>query len=109
MSVEKLQEYIDSVAELEKSYSSVIKYRDIVGIVSRYLITQPYKMTVSNVQVSFVATGEREYTLNGDEWPTAKKLAEVLADYIGRRNKTKMLYSSLSESQKQTVKPPPDI
>ncbi len=109
MGVEKLQEYIDSVAELEKSYSKVLKYKDIVGTVSRYLTTQPYKMTISNVQVGFVATEEREYTLNGDEWPTAKQLAETLSDYINKRNMTRQLFTSLSEAQRNSVKPPPDI
>jgi len=62
MSVEKLQEYIDSVDELQKAYSKVREYGTTIGDVARYLNNFPYKMTVSNVQVSFVVSGEREYT-----------------------------------------------
>ena len=109
MAVEKLQEYIDSVADLESSYAKVIELREIVGTVSRYLITAPYKMTVSNVGVSFTVTSDREYTLNGDKWPSAKQIAEILSDYISKRGKTKMLYSSLSGTQRSSVKPPPEM
>lgn len=109
MAVDKLQEYINSIDELKKAYSKVQKYGAIIGEVAKYINRFPYKMTVSNVQVSFVISEEREYTLNGDNWPSAKQLAEVLSDYIQKRNKTKTLYQSLSGAQRDSVKPPPDI
>jgi hypothetical protein len=109
MSAEKLQEYIDSIDELQKAYSKVKEYGAIIGDVSRCLITSPYKMTVSNVKVSFPLTADREYSLNADNWPSAQQLAEVLSDYISKREKVKRLYSSLSEAQRNSVKPPPDI
>jgi len=109
MAVEKLQEYVDSVDELQKAYSKVREYGAIVGDVARCLNNFPFKMTVSNVQVSFVVTGEGEYHLDGNNWPSAKQLAEVLSDYISKRERAKNLYASLSSAQKQSVKPPPDI
>lgn len=109
MAAEKLQEYIDSVEQLKEAYKKVKKLKEMIDEPYRYLVTQPYKMTVSNVNVSFIVTGDREYTLNGDNWPTAKQLAEVLSDYVSKREKVKTLYQSLSVAQKDMVKPPPEI
>lgn len=109
MSVEKLQEYINSVDELQKAYSEVRKYGAIIGDVGKYLNNYPYKMTISNVQISFPITADREYSLNGDDWPSAKQLAEALADYIRKRERVNELYYSLSDAQRDSVKPPPKI
>ena len=109
MSVEKLQEYIDSLEELKKAYTKVREYGGTISDTGRYLNNFPYKMTVSNVQVGFQIVAEREYTLNGDDWPTAKQLAEALSDYISKRSKSKTLYQSLTEPQRGTIQPHPDI
>ncbi len=71
MAVEKLQEYVEAVDELQRSYSKVRGYGDIVGEVARHLNNAPYKMNVSNVKVGFAVTADREYTLNGNDWPSA--------------------------------------
>jgi hypothetical protein len=109
MAVEKLQEYIDSVDELQKAYSEVRKHGELIADVGRYLNNYPYKMIVSNVQVSFVATGEREFDLNAAKWPSAKQIAETLSDYIKKRDRVKNLYQSLSSAQREQVKPPPEL
>ncbi len=109
MAAEKLQEYIDSVDELQKAYSKVQKYSELIEEVAYWLKKSPYKMTVSGVQVSFVVTGDREYSLSGNDWPSAKQLAEVLSDYVAKREKVMRLYSSLSDAQRSSVKPPPEI
>ena len=109
MSVEKLQEYIDSVEQLQQAYAKVRKLKEAIDEPYRYLVTQPYKMTVSGVDVSFVVTGDREYTLNGKDWPTAKQLGEVLSYYIKKREQVAFLYQSLSQAQRDSVVPPPKI
>ena len=109
MAAEKLQEYIDSVEQLQQAHSRVQKLSKPIGEVFRYLSLYPYKMTVSNANVNFVVTAEREYALNSDEWPSAKQLAEVLSDYINKRVRMQHLYESLSGTQRQSVKPPPEI
>ncbi|MCJ7514928.1 MAG: hypothetical protein MUO89_03015 [Dehalococcoidia bacterium] len=109
MAVEKLQEYIDSVDELQKAYLEVRKQGELIADVGRYLNNFPYKMIVSNVQVSFVATGERAFDLNADKWPSAKQVAETLSDYIKKRDKARNLYQSLSTAQREQIKPHPEI
>ena len=94
---------------LYKAYSNVRDYGKLIAEVSRYLNNSPYKMTISDVDVSFPIVGEREYTLNGKIWPTAQQLAKVLTDYLSKRVKAKHLYDSLSDSQRQTIEPHPDI
>jgi hypothetical protein len=108
MEVEKLQEYIDSVDELQKAYSGVRKQGELIAYVGRYLNNFPYKMIVSNAQVSFVA-GEREFDLNADKWPSAKQLAETLSDYTKKRVRARNLYQSLSKAQREQIKPHPEI
>lgn len=109
MEVEKLQGYIDSVAELEQAYAKVREMGAIIDQVGKYLGNYPYKMTVSNVKVSFPVTGDREYTLNADQWPSAIQIAESIADYMNKRLNVQRLYLSLSDAQKKTVKAPPNI
>ncbi len=109
MAVEKLQNYIDSVDELQKAHSAVKQYGTIIGEVSRYLNSYPHRMTISNAQVSFEVTSERDYVLDGDKWPSAKQLAVTLSDYIQKREKVKQLYDSLDEAQRGSVKAPPEI
>ena len=109
MSAEKLQEYIDSVEQLKQAYAQVRRLKEAIDEPYRYLVTQPYKMAVSKVDVSFATTSDREYTLDGDSWPTAKQLGEVLSDYIKKRERVAFLYQSLSQAQRDSVKPPPKI
>ena len=109
MVLEKLQEYIDSKEELQKAYNKLRQYGTIIGDVHRYIVMFPYQMTVSNVDVGFPITAEREYTLNGNQWPKAKQIAEALADYLKKRIKSKRLYDSLSDAQRQTIQPHPDM
>jgi ABC-type sugar transport system substrate-binding protein len=107
MAVEKLQEYIDSVDEFDKAYGKVRDYGTIIADVGRYLNNYPYKMVVTNV--GFPVTGEREYSLNQDSWPSAQQIGEALADYLKKRDNVKVLYNSLSPAQKESVKPPPNV
>jgi len=109
MATEKLQEYIDSVEQLQQAYSRVKTLSEPIGETYRYLSLYPYKVTVSNVKTSFAVTPDREYTLNANDWPTAQQLAEVLSDYISKRERTKTLYATLTVAQRETVKPPPEI
>ena len=109
MGVEKLQAYIDAVTEAEKSRAKVSEYGKTVANVAGYLNNFPYKMTVANAETSFVITADREFTLNADEWPSAKQLAQVLSDYIQKRDTVKTLYGSLSDEQKSQIKRSPDM
>lgn len=109
MSVEKLQEYIDSLEELQKAHAKVKQHGALIANVGGYLSNFPYKMTVSNVGVSFPVGGSRELTLNGNDWLTAKQIAELLSDYISKRERARHLYQSLSDAQRGSVKPHPDI
>lgn len=107
--MEKLQEYIDAKDALMKAYSVVREYGQIISDIDRYINRVPYKISVSNVGVNFPVTAEREFVLNGNNWPTAKQLAEALSDYLNKRIKAKHLYDSLSASQRGTIQPHPDI
>ena len=109
MTLEKLQGYIDSKEELQKAYFKLREYGTIIGDVQRYINNCPYKMTVSNVDVGFTMTAEREYVLDGNKWPAAKQIAEALADYLAKRIKSKRLYDFLSAAQRQTIQPHPNI
>jgi hypothetical protein len=109
MATEKLQEYIDSVDELQKARSEVGKIGKLIANVAGYLNTFPYKMNVSNVGVKFVVSGDVDFRMNGDSWPSAKQLAELLADYIEKRYKVHRLYASLTDAQRNTMKSPPDL
>jgi len=107
--LEELQEYIGAKEILEKAYALVRKYGQIISDIDRYINRVPYEISVSNAGVSFPTIAESEFILNGNDWPTAKQLAEVLSDYINKRVKAKHLYDSLSAAQRGTIQPHPDI
>ncbi|MFC2067934.1 hypothetical protein ACFLTP_02850 [Chloroflexota bacterium] len=109
MVLEKLKEYINAKDELQKAYGIVCDYGMLIGEVSKYLNQFPFKITISNVGIPFPRVGRREYTLSGNDWPTAKQLAEVLADYLNKRTRAKHLYDGLLDAQRQTLQPHPDI
>ena len=109
MAVEKLQGYIDAVEELKRAYAKVREYGATIMDVARYINNWPYKMFISGVKTNFVITGDREYSLRAQDWPSAEQLAEVLSDYIKKRDKAQTLYYGLSDAQRDAMPPHPDI
>jgi len=109
MSEDPIRKYSDAMGEFNSAYSGVRKLGEITADVSRYLNNKPYKLMVSNVGVGFpaeIAMGGAEYTLNANNWPSAKEIAEALASLHEKRKRVKEIWTSLSPNDKQLVSPP---
>ena len=108
MSVEKLQEYLESVNQLQIAYDKVREYGELIANTGRYMNNQPYKMTVSNCEVGFPFIAH-EFSLDAKNWPSAKQIAEALSDYITKRIDSRRLYDSIPLSHRNTLKEHPNI
>ena len=105
-----IREYSNAMDELNKAYEDVRAVQGIIGKVDSGL-QKPYEFMVSNVSVGFppeVAMG-RLPTLNAKEWPTAERIATVLANLHQKRHQVDNLWHSLSDADKKIVSPPPEL
>jgi len=65
---------------------------------------------VSNVSVGFppeVAMVQGIPTLNANNWPSAKQIAEALSNLHQKRHQVENIWQSLSDADKDIVNPPP--
>ncbi len=110
MSEDPIRKYLDAKNELDKALSTVEGLKSIIGEVAKAL-NKPYSFMVSNVNVGFpaeVAMAGGIPTLNADEWPSAKQIAETLAALHKEHHQVRNLWFSLSETDRKNLAPPPD-
>lgn len=106
MSEDPVRKYLDAKDKLDIALSKVNELKSIVSYVAKALNESPYSFIVSNVDVGFpaeVAMGGAALTLNADKWPSAKQIAEALAQVHECHNNAINLYASLSDSDKKNV------
>jgi hypothetical protein len=109
MSEDPIRKYSDATKEFSKIKSRVREYGLITADVSRYLSNKPYKLGISNVSANLpleMTMAEKEYTLNANDWPSAKQIAEALASLYEKRKQLELIWSSLSQTDKALVNPP---
>lgn len=109
MQEDPIRRYSEAIDELSKTTEKVRAIQDLIGEVHNAL-RQPYEFMVSNVDVGFppeVAMVGDIPTLNADNWPTAKQIAEALSDLHKKRHQVEIIWHSLSNTDKNIVNPPP--
>jgi diacylglycerol kinase family enzyme len=107
MAEDPIRKYSESNDELEKARTKVQKVQAIIVEVGQAL-NYPYQFVISNVGVGFpaeVTHSSMAKSLNANEWPTAKQIAEVIADLHQRRQHLESAWHSLSDADKNIVKP----
>lgn len=110
MSQDQFRSYLDAKASLDKTYEQVQQMRDLIAEVGQKLL-YPYKFMVSNVGgVGFpidVATGGVP-TLNADNWPSAKQIAENLAAMHTAYHQVQNAWMAIPEADRKNLVPPPE-
>jgi len=109
MSEDPIRKYSGAIAELEQAMARVQRVQSIIGEVHSAL-HKPFEFMVSNVDVGFppeVAMARGIPSLNADNWPSAKQIAEALATLHQKRKQVSSIWASLSENDKKIVNPPP--
>ena len=110
MPEDPIRKYSDANKEFTEAFARVQQLGAIISDVGRYLNSRPYRMMVSNTTgVGFpaeVARGGAEYTLNADNWPTARAIAEALADLHDKAKQAENAHTALSSTDKSLVSPP---
>ncbi len=110
MSEDPIRKYSDALSELSKAELKVQSIASIIRVTAKAMNTNPYQMTVSNVDVGFppeVAVARGIPHLNADNWPSAKQIAEALSSLHQKRHGVDNLWHSLSDEDKEIVSPPP--
>jgi hypothetical protein len=104
-----IRKYSQAMEELGRATERVQGMQHLIKQIASAL-DRPYELMVSNVGVGFppeVAMA-RVPTLNADNWPTAKQIAEALANLHEKRSQVDLTWASLSQADKNLVNPPPD-
>ena len=108
MSEDPIRKYLDTKNELDKALSKLEGLKSIIGEVVKAL-NKPYSFMVSNIDVGFpaeVAMVSGTPTLNANDWPSAKQIAETLASLHQARKHAISCWTSLSDPDKKNLAPP---
>ena len=109
MAEDPIRRYSSAIEELGKATNEVKGIQKIICEVGNSL-QQPYELMVSNVSVEFppeVAMAGSIATLNANDWPNAKQIAQVLSNLHKKRSEVVNIWHSLSEADKKLVHSPP--
>lgn len=104
-----IRAYSASIEELNRAKAKVQQIQEIIASVLGAL-HKPFEFMVSNVDVGFppeVAMTQVP-TLNANDWPSAKQIAEAISNLHDKQRKAEHAYRSLSKADQQIVSPPPD-
>jgi hypothetical protein len=109
MTEDPIRNYSKANDELDKAIARVQKLQMIISDVGRELNRKPYDFAVSNIGVGFpaeVSLNPNAFSLNANEWPTAKVVAEALSDLHKKRDAVQNAWYALSDADKKLVKKP---
>ncbi len=103
-----LSRYSKANDELYKSIKDMQKVSSLISEVGRELTNNPYKFCVSNCNVGLPmeVTFTHCPTLDANEWPTAKKIAESIADLWSKKKAVENAWYTLSDADRKLVKKP---
>ena len=109
MSQDQIRVYLDAKASLDEARKKIYEMRDLIAEVGQKLLS-PYNFMVSNVSVGFppeVAMGGVP-TLNADNWPSAKQIAETLASLHTAYHQVQNAWMAIPEPDRKNLVPPPE-
>ena len=108
MAEDSVRKYLDAKAELDRAKQKVSDIAKLIAEVGDALKRDPWSLMVSNVDVGFppeVAMGGSR-SLNADNWPTARQIAELLSTMHKARHGAVNAWASLSKSDRENLTPP---
>jgi len=108
MAEDPVRNYLDAKAELDKTKQKVSDITKLIAEVGEALKRDPWSLMISNVDVGFppeVAMGESR-SLNANNWPTARQIAELLSAMHKARHGAVNAWASLSGPDRENLTPP---
>ncbi len=108
MAEDPIRKYLDAKIKLDKAKQKVNDMTKLIVEVGNALNRNPWSFMVSNVDVGFppeVAMGGSR-SLNANNWPTAKNIAELLSAMHDARHEAVNAWASLSQSDRSNLTPP---
>lgn len=109
MAEDPIRQYSEATRELDGSIAKVRELSSYIAGVGSLLAENPYRLMVSNVKdvkVGFppeVAMVSGIPSLDGNRWPTAGQIAEVLSDLHQKRKAARNAWHSLSKADREIV------
>ena len=108
MSEDPIRKYLDAKKELDTALENVEKMQSLIASVANNL-RKPYSFMVSNVDVGFppeVALVRGTPSLNANDWPSAKQIAETLASLHQKHRQVINLWIALPKADQKNLVPP---
>ncbi len=96
MAQDPIRIYLEAKANFDAEYKKIQNMQKIIAEVAERL-KEPLRFSVSNVKVNFpteVLIGHFP-TLNADEWPSARKMAERLVEMDAAYSKAETAWNNL--------------
>jgi hypothetical protein len=109
MTDDPIRIFSNTCDEYDKATEKINNLSSIILKVGTQLQRKPYGFSVSNCGVGFpaeVTFSSSVYSLNANEWPTAKTIAEALSDLHKKRKGVENAWYKLSDADKKVVKAP---
>jgi hypothetical protein len=110
MTDDQERKYSDARREEEQALQKVLAIGSFISDVAHAINTKPYEMRVSGVNVELppqVALPAGQPSLNAKDWPSAKQIAEALANLHTKRHEVSDLRRSLLPADQNIMTPPP--
>jgi len=112
MSEDPVRKYLDGKAKLDKALSEVQKLASVVEPIGSALRRDPWHLIVSNIDVGFpaeVSLVSGIPTLNAQQWPNAKQIAETLAAMHHAQHEVSNLWATVPTKDKGNLTPPKQV
>jgi hypothetical protein len=100
-----IRKYSTAIDNLSQARTEVEQIRGFIAAISAFLL-KPYEFMVSNVSVGFppeVSLVGGIPTLNADKWPSAKQIAEAVANLHQKYQQAENAYHALSPADRNIV------
>ena len=105
--IQDYQKSLDRLQIAERQVGKIVK--TIQSLADK--LNKWKQLSVSNVGVAFPAEityGRSQVSVNGNDWPSAKYLAEILSNWHQAWHDSRNAYRRIPEYERTIVQPPPE-
>ena len=106
----QFEDYSDAFARFGAADEKLNKYASLLRTVSDALTQTRGRFSFSNTSVGFpmeVIMSQASRSADGNDFPTAQKINEALADWHDAKKNLSSIWHSLPQAQRDALKPPP--
>lgn len=107
-SIDPARQYLNAKAKHDSAEQTIASLISRLDEVTSALRKDPGSISVTNVKDSVTAEAAADgYNLDGNEWPSAQKIAETLAALNQARQEATKAWAGISEAERSKLPPLP--